>query len=335
MVEETPVEEVIDNPNSDEAFAPENPETPDAPEKVAAASEELAAFEFSPEIEVMDQKYEIPERLRSVIKDEESYNEVKDILTKAYGLDHVKPKVEKYKTDIEELRSQYDQTQNNLALFSQGYQRLNTHLQRGELDEFFKEWKIDKDTIYNWVAEQVALENADPEQRRVAEEQRRLRQQNFQLQDNQASIQSRNQEMLADRVNREFEMLFMLPDVKEVETVFDGLPGQQSGAFVNLLRQEGDAEFFRSGGKTILSAKQCYDRAVQRLGGIDFLKQRTSPKASEETPVKPEIQEKREKATVVPNVKGNASATTAGSRQIKSIDDLRRIAKSMKAAAAR
>ena len=335
MVEETPVEEVIDNPNSDEAFAPENPETPDAPEKVAAASEELAAFEFSPEIEVMDQKYEIPERLRSVIKDEESYNEVKDILTKAYGLDHVKPKVEKYKTDIEELRSQHDQTQNNLALFSQGYQRLNTHLQRGELDEFFKEWKIDKDTIYNWVAEQVALENADPEQRRVAEEQRRLRQQNFQLQDSQASIQSRNQEMLADRVNREFEMLFMLPDVKEVETVFDGLPGQQSGAFVNLLRQEGDAEFHRSGGKTILSAKQCYDRAVQRLGGIDFLKQRTSPKASEETPVKPEIQEKREKATVVPNVKGNASATTAGSRQIKSIDDLRRIAKSMKAAAAR
>ena len=123
----SPITKIEDIPAEPPVETPAEPpvETPADPPADSPQDDWKPNFQ----LDVMDQKYEIPEWVRGIVT-KENEEEVRDTFKKAFGLDHLKQK-------NQDLLASKEQIINEFNEFKSGISDIVEHKKNGDLGAFF------------------------------------------------------------------------------------------------------------------------------------------------------------------------------------------------------
>lgn len=217
---ETPAEEVVAESDQPVAEA----------EAVEEAAEEPQQYQPDFTFTVMDEKREFDERLRGYIKSKDEEDLIRDLYTKAAGLDVVKSKYEKTTEEIKSLR----ELENEYKTYNQGISVLNEWINKGN--------KGDKEAIWNLIdqmglnEQQLAVALAerlqwDQNQRsaRTATQQQALSQ--YQTTQQQSEIQMREERLMEMETRLGINSVLSNPAVSEKASKINEMLGGGNALF--------------------------------------------------------------------------------------------------------
>jgi len=215
------------------------PETDDIPVVAAeepAKEEEAKAYQADFSYKVYDDVKEIPEFYRSLITDKESEEQVRTLFCKADGIEPMKAKYEKSKTDRDTFKTERDQYKTQHGDVHGKLQELEYYRQN-DLGAFFKHANLSNDEVFGWVERQIDLEK-NPEQKRGYESQTQRTQDNWQQTQTTQANQQRAMDMFEHQHNLAVKNTMMQPQVSDFVTKVDGIFGE--GTFLGEVDAHGD-----------------------------------------------------------------------------------------------
>lgn len=273
---------------------------------VPASETPPAAFTPNYSLEIMQEKKEIPELLRPLMKDEASSKQIREIMEKAYGLDYVKPKLEQARTQLtgvsQELGSYKGQIANAVQLFN-----------RGDIDGWLKALAVPEERILQWVADKLEYSRLPAEQKAVLDARKQAETRAFTAEQQMAQFQQQHEQNLTQQVQTALESCLARPDVDSVAKAYDTRTGKP-GSFKAEVNRRGDY-IWRTQNK-VAPPEQLVQELMQVIGPV------APPAASTQAPaasVAPPTQ--RQATPVIPNISGRS--TSALPTSVKSIADLR------------
>ena len=257
---------------------------------------------------VMDKEHEIDEWARPWIKDAETEKKLKDLYTKAYGLDQVKSRATEMESELGKYRENYTGLYNDVS------EAFNLR-DRGDLDGFFKKVGLTNDKIYDWILDKINRQNLPPEQRQVYEQLEAKQRAEYEREQQFASMNNQYQS-LAEKY-REMEVDFGLakPEVQDIVNRYDAANGK--GAFKRFVGEYGVMIHSQTGQDP--TAEDAISAVIKRIGGIMGQPQATQNHTASGGQEKP--------LPVIPNVSGRNISPTR--KTPRSIADLKKLAEEM------
>lgn len=283
-----------------------------APMEKAPATPATPPFQPNFKFKAADKFHEIPELLRSVIKDPESQKFVHQLFEKAYGLDVVKEKLQGIRSEHQELQSAYTNVMQPVQMAREAYQR-------GDLDTVFKTFRISEEKVLQWAVNKVKLSQMPPDQRQVHEAREAAERRNWELERTQAELSQEQLQAQTDQLHQMVDLVLERQDYSAIAQAFDERRGKP-GAFRELVFQQGAMEYHTSG--KVLSPIDAVKRAVDLVGPAPTAapQQAAAPVATAPAPAPQATPPK----VVLPHVGGTKAAAPA-KQPVKSLDDIRRI----------
>ena len=244
----------VENPDSGPEFITTEggEEVKEESEETVEAAEE-SEVETQPEVEtqqevaesynpdysykVLDQEKEFPELLRSIVKTKEEEDFVRDLLTRADGLDPLKEKNQRLSSDYDELKGNNDQIVDRLT-------ELEYYKKNKLYGHLFDEIGIPRNDVIKEVA-QWLREQDNPE---LAQQMQQVRQadiQAFQHQKNSDLLQQQNQQLMENQFQLQMDQALADPEVAQIKSRIDALKGP--GYFMQKVDDVGLAHYNRKG----------------------------------------------------------------------------------------
>lgn len=254
---------------------------------------------------VGDKSFEFDPKLREFIKSEEQEKLLRDVHTKAYGLDEVKKQRDIYKQELSTVGEQYRALDKDVS-------RVLHFAKNKDFDNFFRSLRISDQDIYQWVKTRLDLHQATPEQRQAYEQQVKARQSQLEYQDETQFRQQQYMEQSARVKELELRVTLQEPSVSQVQTKFDSEFGE--GAFRELVIKEGITEELRG---VELPVQEAVSRVMNRFG-------KWAQKSTEVEPVQPAPTVSVTSKPVIPVVQGRG--TSPVKKVPKSLEDLKSLA---------
>jgi hypothetical protein len=316
-----PEEEVIIETPEAEA-APESIETApvETGEETAVEGVETPTYEPNYMFKVHGQEKEFDEWAKSLVKDQDSEKQFREVMEKIHGIDHIKE-------DREQLRTQNETLQTTAQRFNNLEGELGTldkFIQNKNYDAFFKKTNINEDDILHWAAKRLQYYEMDPQQR--AEYDRSVEAQTNEVyygQQNQ-TLEQQMQALKYEQTQFRLEQHLAQPGVTDQVQQYDQRLGQ--GAFRKAVEERGLYHYYQSGQDVPV------EQAVQEVMLIAGMQPNTAqspapqavPQAHMSNPpsTPPQVQKK----PVIPRVGG--SGTSPIKAGVRSIDDLKKLAAS-------
>jgi hypothetical protein len=287
-----------------EISTPEGSTDSDIISEPAQAPEEWAPdYKFK----VMDKEYEFDEFIRPTIT-KDNYDKIKDLYTKAYGLDHEKSRAERYKSEFERLTPIEQQfAQQNKTL---GY--MGTLLQNKDYNTLFKELNIPDDAVAQYAIQRLNYRELPPEQQReqdrIFEERQRLRMLELQNQEYSQQLQS----TVIQARGQELESYLQGPAKSAAES-FDQRVGKP-GAFREEVIRRGQMAYYTQ--KKDIPVAEAVNEVI-RLAGIS---PQTQGQASNMNTAN--FHTPQDKKPYLPNIRGSNMSPVR--KQFSSVDDLKK-----------
>ena len=270
-----------------------------------APSEEPSAYEPNYSFKVKDEEMEFGEAIRASITNKETEDYVRDLYTRAHGLDHVKESLESTKTNLDEYKQGFSNLYN-------GFDRIRQQRDSGNLRGLLETLGVTEEQMLKHAVE-VAKEMNLPEEQRVSiQEQRQGDKRIQQLEKQLGDYQSQMEEIKKREEMSEVNSLMESPEYKDV---FD------------LVKSAGrnPMDEIKSLGQAIHKETKQYPTVKQVMDHFVTNARMYMPKQPEPV-VQPEVQTIDRKATL-PKVR--TSNSPAGDIGPASIDDLRNIRNAM------
>lgn len=289
--------------SSPEVSAPEI-----APQAAPVASEEAWAPNFK--VKAYDNEYEIPEGFRSYIN-KENEKQFKEVFERSFAFDTIKQKYKDAHSKYQEVNGKYDTISKNLD-------KLSKYVQNGDFDNFFSSIQIPEAEIQKWIYNKLQIQSLPQEQQQLytknSEYQKQLltmQEQYEEMQSKLGEFESYKQEQAIQQRHSELDSVIGSGDFKSLAESYDARVGQP-GAFKNevILRA---AAVANATGKD-LSVQE----AVQEFAKLVAWNQQNGGQAAG-------VAQKGQGRPTIPSVSGKASSPVAP--QVKSIDDLKKLAK--------
>jgi hypothetical protein len=168
---------------------------------------------------------EVDEFLRPIIKDADTEKKIKDLYTKAHGLDAVKSRltgeVESWKTKANDHIGKYTQLSESLS-------NLSFYVNRGDFDSFFNALKIPQAAVYKWVNAKIQEQEMTPEQRAETQRNREESHRLFLLEKQNQELMQRQEAIQVERNMSLLDQTISSPEVSSIAQEFDakvGMPG--------------------------------------------------------------------------------------------------------------
>lgn len=283
------------------------PETP-----VSSAPEAPAAESWSPNFKVKayDNEYEIPENFRSYIN-QENEKHFKEVFERSFAFDTIKQKYKDAHTKYQEVNGKYDTISKNLD-------KLSKYVQNGDFDSFFGSINIPEAEIQKWIYNKLQIQSLPQDQQQLytknSEYQKQLmtmQEQYDEMQSKLSQFESYKQEQAIQQRHSELDSAINNSEYKSLAESYDARVGQP-GAFKNevILRA---AAVANATGKD-LSVQE----AVQEFAKLVAWNNQNGVQAAG-------VAQKGNSRPTIPSVSGKASSPVAP--QVKSIDDLKKLAK--------
>lgn len=280
---------------------------------------ELPAYTPNYKFKVHDQEHEIPEFLRSVIKDAQTEKQLRETFEKAYGLDVVKPKLEKTRLDLQTERTQHKELNSKVNT-------LGTYIQNKDFDSFFEALKVPNDVIFGWVHNKLQEKELPPHVQAEMQRARQIQRQNY-------ALEQQNREMSENAMSQseqakltDLQSAVSAPEVKAVADAFDKRLGK-SGSFIREVVKR--AALVEQLEKRDLTAQEAVAEVLALLGPMGA----PNPDAAPVVPAGSSpagVQQgsgTKSPPPVIPHVGGKHTSPTK--KLAKSIDDLKRMASEM------
>lgn len=289
-----------------------------APEGDVTPSGEGTSPAFVPnyKFKVLDKEHEIPEFLRSAMKDGASEKQLRELHEKAFGLDIVKPRYQETKKKLDEVQGKFEQQ-------SQGIARLGGYLQKNDFASFIKELNIPEDLILRYALERVQYREMPLEQRLQVDAQMQERERLNQLETQSQTFEQRYYAEATQNRALQLDQGLAKPEVKTIADAFDARAGKP-GAFRSEVINRGMLAFHTTGAdipvEQAMNEVLALARGIVPSGGqpVDNVHALPSAQGGQTAPVQPPI---------IPNVQGRGASPTK--RVISSLADLRQRAKEL------
>lgn len=246
----------LDNAAPDQGQAPIEPEyTPDYSYKVA------------------QKELEFDERLRSIIKDKDTEDYVRDLVTRAEGLDLVKQRLSEKDAHAKDLQSRYGEMETKYGNYEKGINRLKD-LAKNDIHSFRRAWNISDEAIVK-LANDIINETENPvlAQQRQAAFDNQVK--SWQMEDQNLQTQSSYDQSVQQLHEMRMEIAMSKPDVEEFQKSLDALRGD--GFFEKKVKEYGTLAYHE--GKYI-QPKEAINSVMEDYGV--FLKAQDEKRVSQQ-----------------------------------------------------
>ena len=226
----------------------------------------------------------------------------KDLYTKAFGLDEVKPKYESERQKRTELEGEINNIRTEINTILE-------HKQKGDLGAFFGSLGLTDDQVASYMLEKIKQRELPPEQQKVYTDLEALRRESS-SKDKQVQEMNRMWQQAASQARRvELDSVLARTDINQLMRGYEGRI-KKPGAFRDLVIKHALAEFHTTGKD--LTADEAAKAVMEMLGDV-YTSQGEDTSSVAEVKALP----------VIPNVGGrNVSPTQKIPR---SIEDLKKI----------
>lgn len=287
-----------------ETTAPPDSASSDTP--VVPSENPLPPSAYNPNFDwsVQDKKAQFDDWIRPVIKNKEIEDKVRDLYTKAYGLEVQKPKFEQATQERDTVKEAYSKLYNDV------YEAMN-YRNQGDLDTFFEKLGLKEQDVAKWMLDKLQRDQLPPEQKQQYDELRSAKRQSFEQSRIINEVEGRYRNIATQARSAEIDSVLARPDVNAVVERFDAKNG--SGAFKQQVARFGKLHFDTTGEDPPAAAVVSeLLKWGEGFGGGNTIE--TSAAAAGDR-----------KLPVIPNVSGkNVSPTRP--KPPKSTDDLRKLA---------
>lgn len=288
MSEESQIEDVQGSV-APESAAPASPEA--AP---VAAAVEAAPPAYQPDYgyRYNEQKHEIEDFWRPLIKDKESEHRVRDVMQKLAGFEEYK----QYKQQVNEWKEPMTELQELQKLY-----------QAGKHEDLLERIGIDEETLFNVAREKLQRRNMSPEQKQLFEEKRRVQLEKEQLLTENSRYKEQAARETANLINYQVDMELGKPQYQSVVDKYEAANGK--GSFRDFVLTRGEILSHRAG-KTVPPA-EVLSSILKEYSA--FMPSPAETQANHKQSVK-----------VIPNVRGAGSSPERAA--VRSLDDIRKLA---------
>lgn len=298
-----------------------SPATPASAEGLAATPP--AQYQPNFKYKVQDTEAEFDEALRPLIKQKEIEEKIRELYTKAGGLDAIKPKHEKLKQDFEQTMQKYTEISTNYSNLDKSLRLLSKYVEKGDFDSFFSSLKIPDKAIFGWVNQKLKEMELSPEERTRLAQQRQEMTRALTVEEQNAELQQELQQIRTETFRTQMSVALARPDVQNVMQAWDSRVGRP-GAFLAEVQKVGYYHHLQTGQD--LPPEQAVAEVVGTLGKVIGT---GAPQAATGMTTTPPAGATAAGAPkpVLPNVASSGSSPVR--RAPKSLDDLRKIADSL------
>lgn len=230
--------------NSSSGVDSTSPDTVESSQQQTSDSQ--PAFTPNYQFKVYDKSLEFPEWIRPLVTDKTREDEIRDIFSKAYGIDGIKSKYERSKQELAELSPYRDR-------FTQAQEQMQKliALRDNDLGSFIEGLGLSEEQLMDYLTERARLKS-DPAFAQEYNRQRDIRQKLLQSQE-QSSQSSRqleqlttqNQELQRQMHQFQLEQTMSRQDVNSFASQFDSRMGQ--GSFTQAVIDYGNFVFHTEG----------------------------------------------------------------------------------------
>lgn len=307
------------------AAAPAAPSTPEVtpPEggEAAAPTATPPTYTVNPVYKVKNMEKKFPEWLLPVVKDQKTEEQVREILSKADGVDFIKQD----RQALKERTQQYEQRiQQHYAPMEQAVNRFVHFRQQKDFDGCFQVLGIQPQEVLQWALKYAQM---PPEARDASHRATAQSLQAMDAQTQQQLMQQQYQQQLVQYRERELDFTLARPDVSTAIQAFDAQHG--AGAFRAEVVRRG--QFYAYQGKDI-SADEAVNETLKLLGPLMSAPQVPTQSVGQvPAQTAPEAQAPQAQAAkpVIPNIQGRG--TSPAKVVPKSLADLRKLGKQLAA----
>ena len=274
---------------------------------------------------VMDDEHKFPDFIHSFITDKEKENQMRDLLTKAAGLD-------RYKTSNEELTERnagYERQIDGYQPALQQYKQLSEIAiearNTGDYGQFFAAAQMNPQQIIQWASNVVAQQQKNPQYLQQQNQQHQASFQSQQYQNQAQTMEQQNQNLQQQMYQQQVNFEVMNPANADFIKDFDSRAGSP-GSFQKEVVQYG-AMIEATTGKTLPPSQIVSELKTRYQGFLTPSAQQVQAQTSlsQEAGQPSETVQSQSGKPVIPHIKGKSHSPVK--KQISSTDDLRRLRK--------
>ena len=253
-------------------------EVPDAPEpqeevqvEEQVEEPETPAYEPNYKYSFKSEEREFDERLRGVITSKENEEYIRDLVTKAEGLDSYKSKLSEKEQSFGDLERLYSEANTNAQKYETGFERLE-QLKNSDLSSFARAWGISDQQIFDLAR---GLLDENPQAKAQRDSQFNSIVQSWQQHDQQVQQQAMAQQESARLHDMEMQIAFQDPKVSEFQQAYDMRKGKE-GAFREMVNTYGSSKWNQG---VQLRPSDCVKAVMDEFGVFIAPENPTQPKA--------------------------------------------------------
>lgn len=213
-------------------------------------AEAQTAYQPNYQYKVYDDVKEFPDWAKKLVSDEETEKALRDMFTKADGLDPVKERYGRTRDELEQVRSEH-------ARYQQFLQQAH-HYANSDLGTFLEMHQIPKERVLAHARQLLEFEE-NPQLKQAYDERRQQIVSQFEAENRVRELEQAYQSERTERFNSEMRMALSQPHIADFEQKFDQIKG--AGAFREQIRRVGSS-YYSANKRTLPpfeSVNQVYD----------------------------------------------------------------------------
>lgn len=301
----------------------------------AAGAAAAAPYKPNFKFKVHDKEHEIPEWARSALKDAKSEKEVREIFEKAYGLDPVKNRAQRFKEKAETLEKTHTEfVEKQYAPLVSTLQEAKHYLESPnpvDFDNFLDVMGIPPEKVLTWAVHKAKYLEMPPEQKLQVDNMRAASRQARVAQTQNQRLMTQNEQQAVQARTERLATVLEKPEVKTVAAAYDEILGEPGAFQAEVIRHA--REVYMTTRKDI-SVDEAVEKVLARAGKFVALKGQTTTTggaagagAAGAGNANPSVNPPtRKNVPTIPNISGNSGASPA--RKVPtSTDDLRKMRK--------
>lgn len=275
-----------------------------------------AAYQANYKYKAFGKEKELPEAFRSLIKDDKSEKEVKEVFTRADAFDDMK-------SQRENIQKEFQSVLGTHQALDKDVRRVMNFKNTGDFDNFFASLKISDKEVFDWAQAKLAAMK-DPAQLQQYQSAAQQRASLLDQQESYTNLQQSYSNQAVQARTMQLDMTLGRPDVSSMASAWDSKVGQ-IGAFRNLVIQEAANAYFMSGQKTDMSVEEAVDSVMKKFGKFVEASPQAIPSAVPLAPGAPAAPQAPPvipaAKPVIPNIQGKGASPVK--KVPKSLDELR------------
>lgn len=281
-----------------------------APSTESLSAEPAEAYVPNFKFKVANEEKEFDDRLKSLIKTKEDEDYVRDLATKAHGIEITKSKAESYRMENESLKEKYSSLSKDAAT-------VMSYVEKKDLNSLVNLFDFSKKDVLNLAKQYLDYENLPPEQKKEYDRFRELENSNQHLQKQYEDVVTHQKQMLVKQRQAEINTALTDRNVADIVSKFDQINGQ--GSFQNEVILRGQHYWATQG--IDKPAHELVTEIVNKYG-LTHLTSRTINAGSPQTQT---VQQTGKAALpVLPNT-SNSGTSAPVKRKPKSLIELRKL----------